>query len=74
MWGQTDHHPLDPDLSLADASSVYTFTGEPVAKPIEAVLIILGIAWAVVALARHAHGRAVDLVLVHRHRRRRADH
>ncbi len=32
--------------SRADASSVYTFTREPVAKPLEAVLIVLGIAWA----------------------------
>ena len=29
-----------------DASSFYTFTGEPAAKPIEAALIILGLAWA----------------------------
>jgi sugar lactone lactonase YvrE len=29
-----------------DSSSIYTFTGDPVAKPIEAALIILGIAWA----------------------------
>ncbi|HUS15736.1 MAG TPA: PA14 domain-containing protein [Chloroflexia bacterium] len=45
LWGQ-----LTTTLSILtyrfDASSVYTFTQEPVAKPIEAVLIILGIAWA----------------------------
>ncbi|MBF6611629.1 MAG: glycosyltransferase family 39 protein [Chloroflexi bacterium] len=45
LWGQ-----LTRTLSIityrADASSVYTFTGEAVAKPIEAALIILGIAWA----------------------------
>lgn len=29
-----------------DASSFYTFTGEPVDKPIEATLLVLGIAWA----------------------------
>ena len=45
LWDQ-----LTTTLSIltyrCDASSVYTFTGEPVAKPIEAALIILGIAWA----------------------------
>ena len=45
IWGQ-----LTTTLSIFtyrfDASSVYTFTQEPVAKPIEAALIILGIAWA----------------------------
>jgi DNA-binding beta-propeller fold protein YncE len=45
LWGQTT-----TTLSILtyrfDASSVYTFTQEPVAKPIEAALIILGIAWA----------------------------
>jgi len=45
LWGQ-----LTTTLSIltyrGDASSVYTFTQEPVAKPFEAVLIILGIAWA----------------------------
>ncbi len=45
LWGQ-----LTRTLSIityrADASSVYTFTGEAVAKPIEAALIILGVAWA----------------------------
>lgn len=29
-----------------DASSFYTFTGEPVDKPIEAALLVLGVAWA----------------------------
>jgi sugar lactone lactonase YvrE len=50
FWPQSIWHQLTTTLSIltyrADASSVYTFTGEPVAKPIEAVLIILGIAWA----------------------------
>lgn len=45
LWDQTT-----TSLSILtyrfDASSVYTFTQEPVAKPIEAALIILGIAWA----------------------------
>ena len=45
LWGQ-----LTTTLSIltyrGDASSVYTYTQEPVAKPIEAALIILGIAWA----------------------------
>ena len=45
LWGQ-----LTTTLSIltyrGDASSVYTFTEEPVAKPIEAALIILGLAWA----------------------------
>jgi DNA-binding beta-propeller fold protein YncE len=45
IWGQ-----LTTTLSIFtyrfDASSVYTFTGGPVTKPIEAVLLILGLAWA----------------------------
>ena len=46
LWDQTT-----TTLSILtyefDRSSVYTFTGDPVAKPIEAALIILGIAWTV---------------------------
>ena len=45
MWDQ-----LTTTLSVFtyrfDASSVYTFTNEPVSKPIEAALLILGLAWA----------------------------
>ncbi|MDQ3930179.1 MAG: glycosyltransferase family 39 protein, partial [Chloroflexota bacterium] len=45
FWGQ-----LTKSLSMftyrADNSSFFTFTGEPAAKPIEAALLILGIAWA----------------------------
>ena len=45
LWGQ-----LKRTLSILtynnDASSVYTFTKEPVTKPIEAVLVVMGIAWA----------------------------
>ncbi len=45
IWGQTTT-TLSILTYRADASSFYTFTAEPVAKPIEAMLIILGIAWA----------------------------
>jgi 4-amino-4-deoxy-L-arabinose transferase-like glycosyltransferase len=45
IWGQTT-----TTLSLftyrKDESSFYTFTGEPATKPIEAALLVLGIAWA----------------------------
>jgi hypothetical protein len=45
LWGQ-----LKATLSIFtyhfDASDVYTFTREPVTKPIEAVLVVFGIAWA----------------------------
>src|SRR5205823_13033166 len=45
LWNQTT-----ATLSILtyryDASSVYTFTMGPIAKPVEAVLIIFGIAWA----------------------------
>ena len=45
IWGQ-----LGATLSILthslDGSSVYTFTGKPVAKPVEATLILLGMAWA----------------------------
>jgi Dolichyl-phosphate-mannose-protein mannosyltransferase len=45
IWGQ-----LKRTLSILtyhfDASGVYTFTKEPVTKPIEATLIVLGLAWA----------------------------
>ncbi len=46
LWGQ-----LTTTLSIltyrGDASSFYTFAEAPAAKPIEAALIILGLAWAV---------------------------
>ncbi len=45
LWGQTTT-TLSVLTYRADASSFYTFTGEPAAKPIEAALIVLGIAWA----------------------------
>jgi len=45
LWGQ-----LKRTLSILtyhfDASGVYSFTQEPVTKPIEATLVVLGIAWA----------------------------
>ncbi|HYO50422.1 MAG TPA: glycosyltransferase family 39 protein [Chloroflexia bacterium] len=43
LWGQTTT-TLSIFTYRADASSFYTFTGEPAAKPIEAALIILGLA------------------------------
>jgi sugar lactone lactonase YvrE len=50
LWPRVLWDQLTTTLSIftyrRDASSVYTFTGEPVAKPIEAALLILGIAWA----------------------------
>ncbi len=50
FWPRAIWAQLTTSLSILtyrhDASSVYTFTREPVAKPMEAALIILGIAWA----------------------------
>ncbi|MEO8348342.1 MAG: PA14 domain-containing protein, partial [Acidobacteriota bacterium] len=50
FWPRVVWRQVQTTLSILthrfDASSVYTFTGEPVAKPTEAALIILGIAWA----------------------------
>ncbi|MDQ3929321.1 MAG: PA14 domain-containing protein, partial [Chloroflexota bacterium] len=45
LWNQTTT-TLSMLTYRAEASSVYTFAQAPVAKPIEAALIILGIAWA----------------------------
>lgn len=45
LWRQTTT-TLSMLTYRGDASSIYTFTEEPVAKPIEAALIILGLAWA----------------------------
>ncbi len=45
LWGQTIN-TLSIFTYRFDASSVYTFTGAPVTKPIEAALLIIGIAWA----------------------------
>lgn len=45
LWAQTTT-TLSVFTYRVEASSFYTFSGEPVAKPIEAVLIILGLAWA----------------------------
>jgi 4-amino-4-deoxy-L-arabinose transferase-like glycosyltransferase/sugar lactone lactonase YvrE len=45
LWGQTTT-TLSVLTYRFEASSVYTFTQEPTAKPIEAALIILGLAWA----------------------------
>ncbi|MFL5734786.1 MAG: PA14 domain-containing protein [Chloroflexia bacterium] len=50
FWARAYWRQTTTTLSILtytfDASSVYTFTNEPIAKPIEAALIILGIAWA----------------------------
>ncbi len=50
FWARAMWDQLTATLSIltyrGDASSVYTFTSAPAAKPIEAALIILGIAWA----------------------------
>jgi streptogramin lyase len=50
FWPRAYWHQTTTTLSILtynfDASSVYTFTNEPIAKPIEAVLIILGISYA----------------------------
>lgn len=50
FWPRVVWRQVQSTLSILthrfDASSVYTFTLEPVAKPTEAALIILGIAWA----------------------------
>ena len=45
FWGQTNK-TLSIFTYRGDNSSFYTFTLEPAAKPIEAALLILGIAWA----------------------------
>ena len=49
FWPRVVWRQVQTTLSILthrfDVSSVYTFTGEPVAKPIEAALIVLGIAW-----------------------------
>lgn len=45
LWAQTTT-TLSVFTYRIEASSFYTFSGEPVAKPIEAVLFILGLAWA----------------------------
>lgn len=45
LWAQTTR-TLSILTYRFDSSSFYTFPLEPVAKPIEAVLIILGLAWA----------------------------
>lgn len=45
LWSQTNK-TLSIFTYRKDESSFYTFTLEPAAKPIEAVLLILGIAWA----------------------------
>lgn len=45
FWGQTTK-TLSIFTYRGDNSSFYTFTREPAAKPIEAALLILGIAWA----------------------------
>jgi DNA-binding beta-propeller fold protein YncE len=45
FWGQANK-TLSMFTYRADNSSFFTFTGEPAAKPIEAALLILGIAWA----------------------------
>ena len=50
FWPRVLWDQLTTTLSIftyrRDASSVYTFTAEPVAKPIESALLILGITWA----------------------------
>ena len=50
FWLRAYWNQLTATLSILtyhmDASSVYTFTGDPITKPLEAVLVILGIAWA----------------------------
>ncbi|HET6262979.1 MAG TPA: PA14 domain-containing protein, partial [Chloroflexia bacterium] len=45
FWGQTTK-TLSMFTYRADNSSFFTLTGEPAAKPIEAALLVLGIAWA----------------------------
>ncbi|MEA2573706.1 MAG: hypothetical protein QOH93_1004, partial [Chloroflexia bacterium] len=45
FWGQTTK-TLSMFTYRADNSSFFTFTGEAAAKPIEAALLVLGIAWA----------------------------
>jgi 4-amino-4-deoxy-L-arabinose transferase-like glycosyltransferase/sugar lactone lactonase YvrE len=49
FWPRMLWHQLTTTLSVfsfrAEGSSFYTFTQEPVAKPIEAVLLFLGMAW-----------------------------
>ncbi len=45
LWGQTTT-TLSIMTYRAEACSFYTFTQEPVAKPIEAALIIIGLSWA----------------------------
>jgi 4-amino-4-deoxy-L-arabinose transferase-like glycosyltransferase len=45
VWGQTTT-TLSMFTYRADASSFYTFTGEPALKPIEAVFLIIGLAFA----------------------------
>lgn len=50
FWARAIWDQFTTTLSIftyrGDASSVYTFTGAPVTKPIEAALLILGLAWA----------------------------
>ncbi|MEO7761345.1 MAG: glycosyltransferase family 39 protein [Casimicrobiaceae bacterium] len=50
FWGRVLWAQLQTTLSMltyrSDASTFFTFTGEAVAKPIEAALIVLGAAWA----------------------------
>jgi hypothetical protein len=76
FWPRVLWNQLTTTLSIFtmrhESCGFYSYTNEPIAKPLEAVLIVLGIAWAL--LARHPHGRAQRLVLVHYRRGRRANH
>lgn len=50
FWPRVFWNQLTTSLSMityrADVSGVFTFSGDPITKPVEAALVVLGIAWA----------------------------